>query len=344
VKVLSVVGNRPQFIKSGPLSVALRGRGIDEVVAHTGQHYDRELSQVFFDELELPAPDYSLNLQTPDVEQMQAGIAEAVATEQPDYVLVYGDTNSTVAGARAAGATPVAHVEAGLRSGDLSMPEEHSRIEVDRLAALLFAPDERSREILRAEGVPGRVEVVGDVMADASFRLAPIARRRSTILGALDLDPGSYAVATVHREANVRPERLRRILDGLSRVDMPVILPAHPRTSAVARSSGLAPGRVRMIQPLGYLDFSALASQARVILTDSGGLQKEAYWYGVPCVTMRPSTEWKDTVEVGANVLVDDDPDAIARAAAEARMPDERPELYGDGHAAERIADTLVSL
>jgi UDP-GlcNAc3NAcA epimerase len=344
VRVLSVVGNRPQFIKSGPLSVALRGRGIDEVVVHTGQHYDRELSQVFYDELELPAPAQSLNLQTADVERMQDGIAEAVAAEQPDYVLVYGDTNSTVAGARAAGETPVAHVEAGLRSGDLSMPEEHSRIEVDRLAALLFAPDERSRDILRAEGVPGRVEVVGDVMADASFRLAPIARERSPILGALDLQPGSYAVATVHREANVRPERLRRIFDGLSRLDMPVILPAHPRTAAVATSRGLAPGPVRMIQPLGYLDFAALASQARVILTDSGGLQKEAYWYGIPCVTMRPSTEWKDTVEVGANILVDDDPDAIAEAATNARMPSERPQLYGDGHAAERIADVLVSL
>ena len=344
MKVLSVVGNRPQFIKSGPMSVALRERGIEEVVVHTGQHYDRELSQVFFDELGLPPPAHSLDLHTPDVEPMRAGIAAIVTAERPDYVLVYGDTNSTLAGARAAGETPVAHVEAGLRSGDLSMPEEHNRMEVDRLAALLFVPDERSRDVLRREGVSGRTEVVGDVMADASFRLAPLARESSTILGALDLEPGSYAVATVHREANVGHERLARILSGLARVDGPVILPAHPRTSAAVTSWGQAPGPVRMIQPLGYLDFAALASQARVILTDSGGLQKEAYWYGVPCVTMRPSTEWKDTVEVGANVLVDDDPDAIARAAAEARMPDERPELYGDGHAAERIADTLVSL
>jgi UDP-N-acetylglucosamine 2-epimerase len=344
MRVLSVVGNRPQFIKSGPVSVALRDRQIQEVVVHTGQHYDRELSQVFFDELELPAAAYSLDLQTADVERMRAGIAAVVDREQPAYVLVYGDTNSTLAGARAAGSTPVAHVEAGLRSGDLSMPEEHNRMEVDRNSTLLFAPDERSRDVLLAEGVPGRTEVVGDVMADANFRLAPIARERSPILGALELHPGSYAVATVHREANVRPERLQRILDGLSRIDMPVILPAHPRTAAVARSRGLAPGHVRMIQPLGYLDFAALASQARVILTDSGGLQKEAYWYGIPCVTMRPSTEWKDTVEVGANILVDDDPDAIAQAAAEARMPDERPQLYGDGHAADRIADVLVSL
>jgi UDP-GlcNAc3NAcA epimerase len=344
VKVLSVVGNRPQFIKSGPLSVALRDRGIDEVVVHTGQHYDRELSQVFFDELELPPPAYRLDLKTPHVEKMQTKVAGVVGTERPDWVLVYGDTNSTLAGARAAGGTPVAHVEAGLRSGDLTMPEEHNRIEVDRIASLLLCPDERSRRILREEGVPGRAEVVGDVMADANFKLAPIARERSPILAALELDPGGYAVATVHRQANVQPERLGRILGGLGQIEGPVIFPAHPRTSTVARSRGQAPGHVRMIQPLGYLDFAALASQARVILTDSGGLQKEAYWYGVPCVTLRPSTEWKDTVEVGANVLVDDDPDAIAAAAAAARMPEDRPKLYGDGHAADRIAGVLISL
>jgi UDP-GlcNAc3NAcA epimerase len=344
VKVLSVVGNRPQFIKSGPLSVALRERGIEEVVVHTGQHYDRELSQVFFDELELPPAAYSLDLQTADPALMEPEIAAAVEGEQPDWVLVYGDTNSTLAGARAARETPVAHVEAGLRSGDLTMPEEHNRIEVDRISALLLCPDDRSRELLRAEGVSGRIEVVGDVMADANYRLAPIARERSPILAALELEPGDYAVATVHREANIHPERLARILEGLSRIEDPVILPAHPRTAAVATSRGLTPGHVRMIQPLGYLDFAALASQARVILTDSGGIQKEAYWYGVPCVTLRPSTEWKDTVEVGANVLVDDDPDAIAAAAANAEMPEERPQLYGDGRAADRIAELLISL
>jgi UDP-GlcNAc3NAcA epimerase len=344
VKVLSVVGNRPQFIKSGPVSVALREHAVDEVVVHTGQHYDPELSEIFYDELGLEPPSYRLDLRTPEVERMVPEIARIVASEAPDWILVYGDTSSTLAGARAAGDTRIAHVEAGLRSGDLSMPEEHNRLEVDRIATLLFAPDERSRDVLRAEGVPGRAEVVGDVMADASFRLAPIARERSLILSVLELDPGAYAVATVHREANVKPERLARILDGLGRVERPVIFPAHPRTASVATSRGLTPGHVRMIRPLGYLDFAALASQAHVILTDSGGLQKEAYWYGVPCVTMRPSTEWKDTVEVGANVLVDDDPDAIAEAAANARMPDERPQLYGDGHASDRIADLLTSL
>jgi UDP-GlcNAc3NAcA epimerase len=344
VKVVSVVGNRPQFIKSAPMSVALRERGLEEIVVHTGQHYDRELSQVFYDELDLPPPAYSLDLQTAAIERMRPAIADVVEAERPDWVLVYGDTNSTLAGAQAAGERRIAHIEAGLRSGDLTMPEEHNRIEVDRLSALLLCPDERSAEVLRDEDAAGRIEVVGDVMADANLRLAPIARERSRILAALELEPGGYAVATVHREANVRPARLARILEGLGRIDEPVIFPAHPRTSAVARSRGLTPGPVRMIQPLGYLDFAALASQARVILTDSGGLQKEAYWYGVPCVTMRPSTEWKDTVEVGANVLVDDDPDAIAAAAAATRMPEERPQLYGDGHAAERIAGLLISL
>ena len=345
MKVLSVVGNRPQFIKSGPLSVALRQRGLDEVVVHTGQHYDAELSQVFFEELDLPPPAYSLDLQTADVDVMRPRIAEVVQAERPDWVVVYGDTNSTLAGARAAGDTRVAHVEAGLRSGDLTMPEEHNRIEVDRLSSLLFAPDERSRATLEAEGVSGRIDVVGDVMADASMRLAPLARERSTILADLGVEPGAYAVATVHREANVRPDRLARIADGLSRLDEPVIFPAHPRTRAALASNTVLLGKsVALIDPLGYMDFAALASQARVILTDSGGLQKEAYWYGVPCVTLRPSTEWKDTVELGANVLVDDDSDEIVRAAAQARVPSNRPTLYGDGRAAERIADALTSL
>jgi UDP-GlcNAc3NAcA epimerase len=345
VKVVSVVGNRPQFIKSGPVSVALRDRAIDEVVVHTGQHYDRDLSQVFFDELDLPAPSHSLDLKTSEVEPMRVGIAAILVAERPDIILVYGDTNSTLAGARASGETPVAHVEAGLRSGDLSMPEEHNRIEVARVSSLLCAPDERSKDVLEAEGVSGQVAVVGDVMADANMRLAPVARARSQILARLEVEPGAYAVATVHREANVRPDRLARIADGLSRLDERVILPAHPRTRAALGSNTVLLGtNVALVDPLGYMDFAALASQARVILTDSGGLQKEAYWYGVPCVTLRPSTEWKDTVEVGANVLVDDDPDAIAQAADKARMPDERPQLYGDGRAADRIADVLVSL
>jgi UDP-GlcNAc3NAcA epimerase len=345
VKILSVVGNRPQFIKSGPVSVALRDAGIEEVVLHTGQHWDSGLSEVFFDELALGPPRYRLDLHTADPEAMRPEIAEAVATEGPDAVLVYGDTNSTLAGAEAAGdaGAQIAHVEAGLRSGDLSMPEERNRIAVDAAASLLLCPDERSRETLVREGVGGRIEVVGDVMADACFSLGPLARERSTILERLELEPGGYVVATIHREANVRPERLARIVAGLNALAEPVVFPAHPRTSRAVLAHGLALGeRVRIVDPLGYLDMAALVSQARVVVTDSGGLQKEAYWYGVPCVTARPSTEWVDTVEVGANVLVDDDPEALAAAVAAARMPEERPALYGDGHASERVASALL--
>jgi UDP-N-acetylglucosamine 2-epimerase len=337
--VLSVVGNRPQFIKSAPLSAALREAGIDEIVLHTGQHYDPELSQIFFDELGLGEPRYRLGVRDSDPARMLPGIKDAVAREQPDWVLVYGDTNSTLAGARGAGDTAVAHVEAGLRSFDLEMPEEHNRIAVDRIAALLLCPDDRSARQLESERATGRIEVVGDVMADASRIFGRIAQRRSSILERLGLEPGRYAVATVHRQANVTiDERLRRIAAGLSRVEGPLVLPAHPRTRAAIERLGLD---LPTIPPLGYLDFAALASQARVILTDSGGLQKEAYWYRVPCVTLRASTEWVDTLAGGANVLVDDDPDRIAVAAASARMPPDPPPLYGDGYASERVAAAL---
>jgi UDP-GlcNAc3NAcA epimerase len=341
VKVLSVVGNRPQFIKSGPVSAALREAGIEEVGLHTGQHWDPELSDVFYEELGLPEPRYRLDLHTADAETMRPRIAEALAQERPDWALVFGDTNSTRAGAEAAADTnvPVAHVEAGLRSGDLSMPEEHNRIAVDAAADLLLCPDERSRETLLGERVPGQIEVVGDVMADACYRLAPIARERSRILHELGLEPGRYVAATIHRQANVQPNRLARIVDGLGRLGERVVFPAHPRTRSVL---GDLPPNVEVVAPLGYLDMAALVSQARVLVTDSGGLQKEAYWYGVPCVTARPSTEWVDTVEVGANVLVDDDPEKLAAATAAAAMPLERPTLYGDGHAAERVAASLA--
>ena len=342
MKVLSVVGNRPQFIKSAPLSVALREAGVDEVVVHTGQHYDRELSGVFFDELGLSDPAYRLDLHTADTEAMRPRIVETLTRERPHWTLVYGDTNSTLAGALAARDVdvPLAHVEAGLRSGDLAMPEERNRIEVDRIAALLLCPDDRSSAVLAAEGVNGRREVVGDVMYDACLTLAPIALERSNAPERVAVEPERYVLATVHREANVRPERLARIVDGLNRLDEPVVFPAHPRTRAAI--AGLRP-HVRLIDPLGYLDLSALAQQARVIATDSGGLQKEAYWYGVPCVTLRPSTEWVDTVELGANVLVDDDPEAIQDAVVHAAMPAELPQLYGDGHASERIATALAA-
>ena len=341
MKLVTVVGNRPQLVKAAPLSAAFGEAGIDEVVVHTGQHWDAELSQVFIDELGLPEPGYRLDLRTADVPTLTPAIRAVLEDERPDMVVVLGDTNSTLAGARAAaaGGLRIAHVEAGLRSRDLSMPEEHARIEVDGLAALLLCPDERSAATLRAERAGGRIEVVGDVMADATLRFAPVARARVPP----PHEPGTYVVATVHREANVRPERLRRIAEGLSRLDEPVVLPAHPRTAATLRAEGIPLGaNVEMGEPMGYLAFASAASQARVIATDSGGLQKEAYWYRVPCVTMRPSTEWVDTVEVGANTLVDDDPVAIAEAVRAAAFPADAPPLYGDGRAASRIAAALL--
>jgi UDP-N-acetylglucosamine 2-epimerase len=342
VKIVTVVGNRPQFVKSGPLSVALRDAGIEEVVVHTGQHHDRALSQVFYEELGLSDPEHRLGLHTADPEAMEPPIAAIVKSEAPDLVLVYGDTNSTLAGARAtvAASVPLAHVEAGLRSGDPTMPEEHTRIEVDRIAWLLFCPDDRSRTTLTNENVLGRIYVVGDVMADATLRFAPIAAQRFPV----PFQARTYVVATVHRQANVFQPRLGRIVEGLNRLEEPVIFPAHPRTRSQLKRERLefAP-HVRLTEPLSYLELASLASQARVIVTDSGGLQKEAYWYGVPCVTVRPSTEWVDTVYTGANVLVDDDPDALVEAVAGAAMPARRPVLYGDGHASERITQVLLA-
>jgi UDP-N-acetylglucosamine 2-epimerase len=347
VKVFSIVGNRPQFIKAAPVSVALRDAGIDQVVLHTGQHYDPELSQVFFDELRLAEPDYRLDLHTADPGLMQPAIVVALRRARPDWALVYGDTNSTLAGARAAveAAVPVAHVEAGLRSGDWSMPEERTRVEVDRISQLLFAPDERSRATLEAEGVGGSTVVIGDVMYDVSQRLAPVARARSDALERLSLEPGGYLLTTIHREANVQPGRLTRIVRGLNQLGEPIVFAAHPRTRATLAELRLdLEPHVHLVPPLGYLDLAALAAQARVILTDSGGLQKEAYWYRVPCVTLRPSTEWVDTVDAGANVLVDDDPGRLVAAVADARFPAQAPPLYGDGHAAERLAHALYNV
>jgi UDP-GlcNAc3NAcA epimerase len=334
VRVLSVVGNRPQFIKSAPTSLALKERGIEEVVLHSGQHWDPAMSQVFFDELEIPEPAYRLDLRTADAAAMEPRIREVVAREQPDWVLVYGDTNTTVAGAHAAGGVPVAHIEAGLRSFDLEMPEERNRIEVDRLAALLLVPDTRSAGQLRSEAVAGRIEIVGDVMADATRIFAPLAVQRGAPA------EGSYVVLTIHRAANAEPKRLRQIVDAVNAAGRRFVFPVHPRTRHALAASGIALGpTVEAIEPLGYLEMLALVSSAEAVVTDSGGLQKEAYWLKVPCVTVRPSTEWIDTVAAGANVLVE--PTGLAEALAHARFPTAAPPLYGDGHAAGRIAAAL---
>jgi UDP-N-acetylglucosamine 2-epimerase len=352
MRVLSVVGNRPQFVKSAPLSLALRDAGIDEVVLHTGQHYDRELSAVFFEELELAPPHHQLEsgsgTHAEQTARMLPGIEAAVLAERPDAVVVFGDTNSTLAGALAAAKlhVPVAHVEAGLRSYDRTMPEELNRVLADRLSALLLAPSATAVENLRREGIVDGVHEVGDVMYDASLALAPIARERSTAREEAGVEPGGYVLATLHREANVRPAPLRAVMEAFGRLGEPVLFPAHPRTGAALAAAGIAPAPgVRLLPPAGYLDFTALTAEARAVATDSGGVQKEAYWLGVPCVTLREETEWVETVETGWNTLAGStDPDRIAAAIAAARPQDAHPQLYGDGRAAPKIAELLGTI
>jgi UDP-GlcNAc3NAcA epimerase len=351
LRILSVVGNRPQFIKSAPVSLALKEHGVEEVLLHTGQHYDHELSQVFFEELGLDVPARRLaagsGTHAEQLARMLPGIEGAAFEERPNWVLVYGDTNSTLAGAIAGAKAgfPVAHVEAGLRSFDLAMPEELNRMVVDRLSRLLFAPAEIAETNLRREGIVDGVRVIGDVMLDANLRLAPFARERSQALEELGVEPGGYALVTVHREANVREPALGKIVEALNALEEPVVFPLHPRTAAAIEEQGhrLA-GHVHPRPPLGYLDFAALASQARVILTDSGGVQKEAYWYAVPCLTLRENTEWVETVETGWNRLVGTDPERIVSVAAEVQVPSRHPPLYGDGHAADSIADLICTI
>jgi UDP-GlcNAc3NAcA epimerase len=351
LKILSVVGNRPQFIKSAPVSVALKEHGLEEVLLHTGQHYDRELSEVFFVELRLDPPARRLEAgsgtHAEQLARMLPGIEEAAREEKPDWVLVYGDTNSTLAGALAGAKAgfPVAHVEAGLRSFDLTMPEELNRMVVDRVSTLLFAPTEIAATNLQREGIVNGVRIVGDVMLDANLRLAPIARERSQALAELGIDPGGYFLATVHREANVREPALGNIVQALNALEQPVVFPLHPRTAAAIEEQGhRLGGQIRPRPPLGYLDFAALASQARAILTDSGGLQKEAYWYEVPCITLRENTEWVETVATGWNQLVGTDPDRIVGATRETSVPEEHPPLYGDGRAADSITDLICTI
>jgi len=350
MQILSVVGNRPQFIKSAPLSLALANR-VEEVVLHTGQHYDHELSQVFFDELGLEPPKHRLEAgsgsHAEQTARMLPGIESAIVDEKPDLVLVYGDTNSTLAGGLAASKlrVPVAHVEAGLRSFDRTMPEELNRVLVDRVSSLLFAPSDTAVANLEAEGIVDGVHQVGDVMLDANLRLAPIARQRSQALELDGVERGGYALATVHREANTREPELGRIVEALNTLEESVVFPLHPRTAGAIEEQGhrLA-GHIHPRPAAGYIDFAALASQARVILTDSGGVQKEAYWYEVPCVTLRENTEWVETVELGWNRLAGTDPAAIVEAVAQASPGPAHPPLYGDGHAADLIADVLCTM
>jgi UDP-N-acetylglucosamine 2-epimerase (non-hydrolysing)/UDP-GlcNAc3NAcA epimerase len=350
--VATIVGNRPQFVKAAAVSRKLRETHT-ELLIHTGQHHDDELSRVFFEELGIPAPDRQLDIHggsnTAQTARMLSALEHELREAGPDLVLVYGDTNSTLAGALAAAQQriPVAHVEAGMRSFDRSMPEELNRLLADHASDLLFCSTPRAVDNLAAEAVSGDVHLVGDVMADVALAFLPVAEERSTALADTGVEPGGYLLMTVHRAGNVDvPERLERVVELAERLPLPAVFPLHPRTRARLEDAGLLEqleAAVRITRPLGYLDFLKLASHARAVLTDSGGVQKEAYLVGTPCVTLRANTEWTETVEHGWNVLVDLDADA-ALSALESPLPGGgRPELYGGGRAAQRICDVLAA-
>jgi len=342
MKVLSIVGARPQFVKCAPVSREVR-KVHEEVLVHTGQHYDYLLSEVFFRDLGIPTPDYHLDIGSGShgvqTGRMLAAIEEVIAKEEPGIVLVYGDTNSTLAGALAAAKmhVPVAHVEAGLRSFDRRMPEEVNRILTDHCSDILFCPTATAVRNLAAEGVTAGVHLTGDVMVDALQQNLPLARERSTV----DLPRKGYYLATVHRASNTDdPAALRAIMGAFALLDGPVVFPVHPRTQKKLAGYGIAPAaNVRIVEPLPYFDMLALLSGARAVLTDSGGVQKEAYILEVPCVTLRENTEWVETVEDGWNVLVGADTNRIVAETEKAGDARRRHSArFGDGHAAERIA------
>jgi UDP-N-acetylglucosamine 2-epimerase (non-hydrolysing)/UDP-GlcNAc3NAcA epimerase len=349
--IATIVGNRPQFVKAAAVSRRLRERA-EELLVHTGQHYDNELSAIFFEELGIPAPERELHAGSGSNTEQTArilGLLEPVLREAgPDLVLVYGDTNSTLAGALAAAQQriPVAHVEAGMRSFDRSMPEELNRVLTDHAGDLLLCSTPAAVANLEREAAAGEVHLVGDVMADVALEFLPIARERSDAVARYALEPGAFALVTAHRAGNVDdPARLERLVELLEALPLPTIFPVHPRTHARLEATGLLErvrAAVTVTPSLGYLDLLALADAARVVLTDSGGLQKEAYLVGTPCVTLRDTTEWVETLESGWNTLVDLD-SAAALAAIDREPPPERPELYGGGRAGARITEVLAS-
>lgn len=350
MKILTIVGARPQFIKSAPVSFALRQAGHQEYLLHTGQHYDYGMSQVFFDELGLPEPALNLGIgsgsHAQQTGQMLIGIEAALLAEKPDFTLVYGDTNSTLAGALASAKLhiPVAHVEAGLRSFNRQMPEEHNRVLTDHCADLLFCPTQTAVENLAREGITQGVNLVGDTMYDAVLKFGEIARQKSSILEQLSLAPRTYLLATIHRAYNTDTAGpLGNLFAAFGLIGEPILLPLHPRTrAALERHTIPVPGNVRIIEPVSYLDMLALEQQARLILTDSGGMQKEAYFFAVPCITLRPETEWVETAQSGWNLVVGTDPQRIAAAALQHTWPSVPPApLFGDGRAAEKIVQIL---
>lgn len=348
MKILSVVGARPEFIQAMPVSQALSAQH-QEILVHTGQHYDHVMSRQFFEELPIPTPNYNLDVGSGSHAVQTAGIMlrleQVCLHEKPDFVIVRGDTNSTLAAALVAAklCIPFAHIEAGERSFNRRMPEEINRLIVDQLAHFHFCVSALAVSNLLAEGIQSAAFQVGDVMLDAINFALPLARSRPQILEHLGLRPRSYALATIHRSANTDdPQRLRSILLGLRRTGEKVILPLHPRTRKVLQSLALKNlGDLRIIEPVGYLDMLNLEQNARLIATDSGGVQREAYYLSVPCLTLRDETEWVDTVRVGWNRLVGADSERILQHWFNFTPPSVHPQLYGDGTAAQKIVNFI---
>lgn len=357
IKIVTIVGARPQFIKAAAVSRAIRhlySGKIVEVLVHTGQHYDENMSKIFFDELDIPHPKYNLEISGGQHGAMTGRMLEAVEKvmldEKPDWVLIYGDTNSTLAGALAAAKLhiPIAHVEAGLRSFNMRMPEEINRILSDRVSSLLFCPTDTAVKNLKMDGISEGVHNVGDVMFDVSIFYRGLARERSSIIDNLGLSERRYVLATCHRAENTDiPERLLGIVDALADIshDMPVVLPLHPRTRKLLEQFGGVERlrSVKVVEPVSFLDMIRLEQSAHAIVTDSGGVQKEAYFFGVPCLTTRDETEWVETVESGWNQLVGADKECILAAYSGLRRPASQPKFYGDGRAAENILQLLLT-
>lgn len=351
MKVVSVVGARPEFIQAAPISRVLR-KNHQEILVHTGQHYDYVMSQTFFNELDIPAPDYNLEVGSGSHAQQTAailtGMEQVLLKEPPDLVVVRGDTNSTLAGALAAAKLhiPVAHVEAGERSYDRRMPEEINRLVADQLADIHLCASLTAVDRLAAEGITRCVRWTGDVMLDAMLQNRPVAHRKSDVLARLDLKPRQYALVTIHRAANTdNPENLKQIVSALNGVSEPVVFPAHPRTrKALDNIQAHFQDHVQLIDPVGYFDMLVLEDHARLIATDSGGVQREAYFLGVPCLTLRDETEWVETVQAGWNKLVGVQPDRVVGAWFGFAPPSERPPIFGDGMAAQHIVKCMTSV
>jgi UDP-N-acetylglucosamine 2-epimerase len=348
VRIVSVVGARPEFIQATPVSRVLRNQH-QEILVHTGQHYDYLMSQAFFDELDIPAPDYNLEVGSGShgrqTAQILVRMEEVLLKEQPDLVIIRGDTNSTLAGALAASKLhiPVAHIEAGERSYDRHMPEEINRLVADCLADIHFCASQEAVRRLASEGITDTAYWVGDVMLDAMLQYRSIARRESDILARLNLPPDGYALVTIHRAANTDdPRRFHRIVEALNGVQETIVFPAHPRArKALDRIGAHFENHIGLIDPVGYFDMMVLEENARLIATDSGGVQREAYFLGVPCLTLRDETEWIETVTVGWNRLVGTEPMRILDAWSSFEPPEERPPIFGDGTAGQRIAQIL---